>query len=610
MAPQRKQPSGVEGQPRKHCWHHYSAGLSPREWREPTDPGGMAGILEPSRALRSVPQPFKRMRTRPSFTLSTTLTLFALAAASGCGSSATTVTSPSTLTRCAVTGSNSSQLPPQGGTGTVAVSAARECAWSASVEGQWLSIRNGATGQGEGAVEFAAAANPDPAIRRGAIVLNDSRVEVMQAAAECAYTLSESSRNFGQTGGPGAFDVRASSSLCTWAVQTDAPWIQLRSGTSGKGTAAVDFEIAPGTGVQRTGTITAAGLRFSVTQTAGCAYTVNPISHTVPSGGGQVTINVATTPACPWTASPQSPWITLTTPASASGAGAATFNVAATTSSRAGAVVVAGQTVAISQGALACSYTISPDSASIPASGGSGRVTVATASGCAWSASSTASWLEIVGAAAGRGNGEVTYQAGPSTSTRSATLTVAGRTFTVNQSAACSFSISPEQLNIAAAGGTSTVNVTAQNGCAWSMSSPVSWITLRANGPENGAGAVQVTVAANTGAARSATITIAGRTLSVSQAAQPVSSPPCTYRVGPLEIKANSDGALRRVEIETAEGCAWTASSNAGWIRVGPSTSGSGNGEVFLLVGENEGPERTGTVTIAGQTVTVTQKED
>src|SRR5215210_2957751 len=116
------------------------------------------------------------MRTRLSFTLSTPLAVLALAAASGCGSSATTVTSPTSLSRCAVTGSNSSQLPPQGGSGTVAVSAARECAWSASVEGQWLTIKSGATGQGEGAVEFNAAANPDPAIRRGAIVLNDQRV--------------------------------------------------------------------------------------------------------------------------------------------------------------------------------------------------------------------------------------------------------------------------------------------------------------------------------------------------------------------------------------------------------------------------------------------------
>jgi hypothetical protein len=249
------------------------------------------------------------------------------------------------------------------------------------------------------------------------------------------------------------------------------------------------------------------------------------------------------------------------------------------------------------------------ESASIPAAGGSGRVTVSTASACAWSASSTASWLEIVGGASGSGNGEVTYQAAPSASTRSGTLTIAGRTFTVNQSAGCSFSIAPEQLTVAAVGETATVNVTAQSGCAWSTSSAVPWITLRSNGPENGAGAVQVTVAANTGAARIGTATIAGRTLTVSQAAQPVVA--CTYKVGPPELKVNKDGAIRRIEIEAADGCAWTASSNAPWIRLGFTTSGSGDGEVFVIVGDNDdGPERTGTVTVAGQTVTVTQKGD
>ena len=476
------------------------------------------------------------MRTRLSSTLLGSLTLLALAAAWGCGSSATTNTSPTTLTRCSVSASNGSagQVPAQGGSGTVAVSAARECAWAASAEGQWLTIRNGATGQGDGAVEFNAAANPDPAIRRGAIVLNEQRVEVMQAAAECAYTLSEPARSFGQAGGQGAFDVRASSSLCTWAVQADSPWIQLRTGSSGKGTAAVEFEIAPGNGVPRTGTITAAGLRFSVTQTAGCNYTVNPTSHAASSGGGAVTVSVTTTPTCSWTASAASPWITLTTPASVTGSGAATFNVAATSASRTGSVVVAGQTVPISQ------------------------------------------------------------------------------------SAGCTFAISPEQLDVAAGGSASTVNVTGQAGCGWSTSSAVPWIALRSNGPESGAGSVQVTVMPNTGAARIGTATIAGRTLTVTQAASAVPIPPptptpappaCTYKVSPLEVKANDDGAVRRVEVKAADRCTWTASSNVGWIRVAPA-SGSGDGEVYLLVTENEGRDRSGTVTIAGQTVTVTQKGD
>ena len=36
--------------------------------------------------------------------------------------------------------------------------------------------------------------------------------------------------NYPQTGGSGQFEVRASSSLCTWTAQSDAPWVTLRAG--------------------------------------------------------------------------------------------------------------------------------------------------------------------------------------------------------------------------------------------------------------------------------------------------------------------------------------------------------------------------------------------
>jgi hypothetical protein len=78
--------------------------------------------------------------------------------------------------------------------------------------------------------------------------------------------------------------------------------------------------------------------------------------------------------------------------------------------------------------------------------------------------------------------------------------------------------------------------------------------------------------------------------------------------VDPLEIRLNEDGRFRVVNVTTAQTCAWTAASNAGWIHVVRGASGTGEGEVWLWIDENHGPERTGTVTVAGQTVTVTQR--
>jgi hypothetical protein len=194
------------------------------------------------------------------------LTILAAAAFAGCGSSATTTTAPSPLARCGVTVTGPASVPAQGGSGTVNVSAARECTWTASVEGQWLAIKSGTSGQGNGTVEFTAAVNPDPVTRRGAIALNDQRVEVTQAAGECAITLADKGMSFGQSGGSGRVDVRASSELCTWKAESDADWIVLRSDANGKGTAPVMFDVLPAPGPTRSGAIKVAGLVFCISQ--------------------------------------------------------------------------------------------------------------------------------------------------------------------------------------------------------------------------------------------------------------------------------------------------------------------------------------------------------
>jgi len=60
----------------------------------------------------------------------------------------------------------------------------------------------------------------------------------------------------------------------------------------------------------------------------------------------------------------------------------------------------------------------------------------------------------------------------------------------------------------------------------------------------------------------------------------------------------------------SAASCAWTAASNVPWVTVTAGASGSGNGTVNFTVADNPGGDRTGTLTIAGQTFTVTQHSD
>ncbi|HEX8286944.1 MAG TPA: zinc-dependent metalloprotease family protein [Pyrinomonadaceae bacterium] len=86
---------------------------------------------------------------------------------------------------------------------------------------------------------------------------------------------------------------------------------------------------------------------------------------------------------------------------------------------------------------------------------------------------------------------------------------------------ACSYSLSSTNLSSPAAGGAGNVTVTTSAGCAWSVTSNVSWIVANLNG--SGSGTVTINVPVNTGQARIGTLTIAGQTFTINQAG--ISSP-------------------------------------------------------------------------------------
>ena len=84
----------------------------------------------------------------------------------------------------------------------------------------------------------------------------------------------------------------------------------------------------------------------------------------------------------------------------------------------------------------ACTFTVTPTSMSYGPGGGSSGVSVTpSAETCAWTASSSATWVTLTGTAGGTGTGQIGYSVGPNSGlARSAQLTVAGRTVTLNQS--------------------------------------------------------------------------------------------------------------------------------------------------------------------------------
>jgi hypothetical protein len=220
---------------------------------------------------------------------------------------------------------------------------------------------------------------------------------------------------------------------------------------------------------------------------------------------------------------------------------------------------------------------------------------VAAPTGCTWTARSDVPWITITSSASGDGDGTVAFRVTANTgATRTGTLTIADRTHAVTQQEAgppspppppapsCTYAISANHLVIAAGGGAiNPIMVTAAAGCLWTTISNEPWITVASGTSGNGNGEVWLSFAANPGAERNGTVTIAGHIFTATQRAPALAESPWAHRL------------------------ARTASNSASWISF--TTASSGSGAVGFLVLPNPGAARSDAIVVAGQTFTVSQ---
>jgi hypothetical protein len=492
-----------------------------------------------------------------------------------------------------------------GGSTTVSVSVAAGCPWSAVSNDSWLALPFGAGGSGTGSLVVMAAANSG-APRTGTVSIGGQVFTVNQAGG-CAASINPTSQSVASTGGAGASIDVAVAAGCAWTAVSNAPWLTVSTGASGNGNGTVTFAAGANSGSARIGTITIAAQTFTVTQAGGCAASINPSSQSIGSSGGAGTaVAVTAGTGCAWTAASNDSWLTISSGASGSGNGSVAFTVAANASSaRTGTMLIAGQTFTVTQ-AGACTFGITPTSQSIGAGGGTGSaITVTGAAGCAWSASNNDPWITVTSGTSGTGNGTVAFTvAANSGPARVGTLTVAGKTFTVNQGGGCTFGVAPTSQTFAQAGGSGgPVTVTAATGCTWTGTTTDTWISVTAGASGSGNGSVTFSVAANAGAPRTGSLTIAGQPFAVTQGGT------CSFTVNPLSVTglAPTGGPGPNLTVSAAGGCSWTAVSNDSWITVTAGSAGTGNGTVSYTVAANAGGARTGTLTVAGQTVSISQ---
>jgi hypothetical protein len=168
----------------------------------------------------------------------------------------------------------------------------------------------------------------------------------------------------------------------------------------------------------------------------------------------------------------------------------------------------------------------------------------------------------------------------------------------------CVTSATTSSQSIGVSVGSIAVNVNAPSSCTWSASSNSSWITTNSSG--TGSGTATFSVAAADASARTAIIDVSGNGLTINQPGAG-----CSYSVG-LGIGPQSQNNLSFQAatyygfVTTQTGCSWTTSSSANWITLVGGASFSAS--LTMQVASNPGPSsRTGTITVAGQTFTLTQ---
>jgi hypothetical protein len=488
-------------------------------------------------------------------------------------------------------------------TATFAVSTSgADCPWTASTNAGWITITSAKSGTGNSGVNVSIAANTGPA--RDATVTIDGQSVAVHQASGCTFTISPSSTNYATSGGSGTATLTASSSTCPWTAATDAAsWITL-STPSGTGNATLRYTVASNTGSARSGAVTVGNATHAVTQDGGCTITASPASASYPASAATGRIDVTASNAnCLWTAATTASWISVT-PGSGSGSGTVSYTLTANAgAARSSAITVGTQNVGIQQ-ASGCTYAINPSSAHFVAAGGQANVNLTSSSAdCPWTATASAPWITISGAASGTGNASIAINAAGNTgAARNGSATIAGVQFLIDEDG-CSYSVSPASANFGAAAATASFAVMANAGtCQWTASTTASWITINSGATGSGTGSVNVSIAANSGPARDATLTIDGQNVAVHQASG------CTFTISPSATNyATSGGSGTATLTASSSTCPWTAATDAAsWITLS-TASGTGNATLRYTVASNTGSARSGAVTVGNATHAVTQ---
>ncbi len=372
------------------------------------------------------------------------------------GSTTTTCTSFSIGSTGANPGASSGS---QSVTVTGSPSGCQGGSWSASGNGSWLTV-SPTSGLGSGSTTVSWTQNTSTSARSSSATIAGNSFNVTQAGSTpptcTSFFISPTGTNPSANSGSQLVTVTGSPSGCqggSWSASGNGSWLTV-SPTSGSGSGSATVSWTQNTSTSaRSSSAAIAGNSFNVTQAGSTPLTctsffISPTGANPSTNSGSQFVTVTGSPSgCQggsWSASSNGSWLTVS-PTSGSGSGSATVSWTqnTSTSARSSSATIAGNSFNVTQAGstspTCTSFFISPAGVNPSAGTGSQFVTVTgSPSGCqggSWSASGNGSWL-TVSPTGGSGSGSLTvaWTQNASTSSRSASATIAGNSFNVNQS--------------------------------------------------------------------------------------------------------------------------------------------------------------------------------
>ncbi|OPY69482.1 MAG: hypothetical protein A4E57_01169 [Syntrophorhabdaceae bacterium PtaU1.Bin034] len=191
--------------------------------------------------------------------------------------------------------------------------------------------------------------------------------------------------------------------------------------------------------------------------------------------------------------------------------------------------------------------------------------------------------------------------------------------------AICTYSISLPSASFAASGGTGSVTVTASGDiCSWTAVSNAAWVRVTSGASRTGSGTVNYSVSANSGAARTGTLTIAKNSFTVSQAGVAIpkisvsprsinfglirrgsskSGQIAVTNAGPgtLNINAISITGTNSADFSQTNNCSSLSQGASCFITAGFAPTRTGTRKATLVISSNDPSSRTVNVSLTGR---------